>query len=237
MATVTGTPKSSSATGEPLPEPERIVLHDVPWDAYLAINSERANRHVRMTYLDGTLELMSPKYRHDKFAYRFDNLIQAVVEVFKIPMANTRTTTIRRKGRGKKKGAGRESDTSFYFANAHLVRHKDEIDLRVDPPPDLAIEVDNTADSKWKLPAYARLGVSEVWRLDVNAVTLWFGQLQADGTYARIERSTALPMLTPAWVYDVMERCRVIGDDMEWGSQVRDWVRAELVPPPAETDF
>lgn len=232
MATATEDPTATESAREPLPEPERIILHGVPWNAYLAINSERANWHLRMTYLDGTLEIMSPQYRHDKSAYRIDKLIDAVTEVFDLTMANARTTTLRRKGRGKKKGAAKEPDTSFYLANEPLIRDQEQIDLRVDPPPDLAIEVDNTADSEWKLPVYARLGVPEVWRLDLNAGTLWFGRLQADGSYAPVERSVVLPMLNPGWVLDVLGRCHGIGET-RWRRQLRDWVREELVPPPA----
>jgi len=232
MATASASPIAAESAREPLPQPERIILHDVPWDAYVAINSERANWQLRMTYLDGTLELMSPQYRHDKNADRLGIIVQILTEVFDLPSACARSTTLRRKGRGKKKGLGKEPDNSFYLANEHLIRDNEQIDLRVDPPPDLIIEVDNTADSDWKLPVYARLGVPEVWRLDLDAGTLLFGQLQAGGSYAPVERSVVLPMLTPRWVLDVLGRCHGIGET-RWRRQLRDWVREELVPPPA----
>jgi Uma2 family endonuclease len=41
---------------------------------------------------------------------------------------------------------------------------KDRIDLTVDPPPDLAIEIDVT--SKTQISAYQSLKVPEIWRYD-----------------------------------------------------------------------
>lgn len=37
--------------------------------------------------------------------------------------------------------------TCYYIQNEQAVRGKAEIDLTTDPPPDLAIEVDNTSSS------------------------------------------------------------------------------------------
>lgn len=59
--------------------------------------------------------------------------------------------------------------------------------------------------------------------------TLWFGRLQADGTYAAIGRSDNLPMLTPEIVLDVLEWARGM-DETSWDLRVREWARAELVP-------
>jgi hypothetical protein len=40
----------------------------------------------------------------------------------------------------------------------------ENIDLTVDPPPDLVVEVDISSDSKQRLMTYAALRVPEVWR-------------------------------------------------------------------------
>lgn len=42
------------------------------------------------------------------------------------------------------------------------VRHKSEIELSLDPPPDLAIEVEISRNMVDKLAVYAALGVPEV---------------------------------------------------------------------------
>ena len=46
------------------------------------------------------------------------------------------------------------------------MRGKKELDLAVDPPPDLAIEVDISRSSLNKLSIYADIGVPEVWLYD-----------------------------------------------------------------------
>ena len=210
-------------------EPARIVLHDVPWSAYQSLRASEANDHVRMTYLDGTLELMSPEYLHEQGSGRLAMLVRAVARVLGVPYQAAGSTTLRKR-RGAKRGQGREPDKSFYFGeNAERMAAKCSIDLTVDPPPDLAIEVDNTAHSDWKLPVFARLEVPEVWRYDVAAGTLWFGRLGADRTYSSLDRSEALPVLTPAWVLDVLARGRNQADS-RWEAMLEGWIRDELGP-------
>jgi Uma2 family endonuclease len=70
------------------------------------------------------------------------------------------------------RGRGKEPDKAFYFANAAAIRGKETIDLRVDPPPDLWIEVDNRGSSKGKLQLYAALGVPELWRYQARRALL-----------------------------------------------------------------
>ncbi|MBO0719619.1 MAG: Uma2 family endonuclease, partial [Blastocatellia bacterium] len=40
------------------------------------------------------------------------------------------------------------------------------LDFRVDPPPDIVVEIDIHHSSVAKLPIYAALGVPEIWRYD-----------------------------------------------------------------------
>jgi Uma2 family endonuclease len=215
-------------------EPMRIILECVPWAVYKALRALPQNNHIRMTYLDGTLELMSPEYIHDKGADRLGMLVRAVTRVFGVTYQSAGSTTLRRRRRRKGRplaGEAREPDRSFYFgARADVMAARTEINLRVDPPPDLAIESDNTDDSGWKLPVYGRLRVPEVWRYDVNARTLWFGQLGARGKYEPIEQSVVLPMLSRTWVLDVITRCESLADS-RYEVLLDGWIRAELNPP------
>ena len=207
-------------------EPRANVLFDVPWGIYRALRSARGNRHLRMTYHDGTLIFMSPEYIHDRNAERLGLIVRAVVDAFDIPVAGTRTTTFWRAGQEANEGAGKEPDAAFYLgANEARVRDKDTIDLDVDPPPDLAIEVDHKSDSAVALPTYAGLLVPEVWRYDARKRTLWFGRLDPDGSYRALDRSVCLPMLTPALVLQALDACRG-RDETAWSRWLRDWARA-----------
>jgi Uma2 family endonuclease len=173
-----------------------------------------------MAYYKGTLEFMSPRYRHEKYSRRLDRLVWELVVELEVPCAFAGSTTFRKEGAE----AGKEPDACFYFANEPLIRDKEEIDLAVDPPPDLAIEVDNFSNSEGKLPIYAALRVPEVWRYDVRAGVLWFGRLQTDGTYAAITHSESLPLLTPARVLEALNLCRGVPES-RWGRLLREWIR------------
>ncbi len=42
-----------------------IVLRGVPYGHYVRLRDEPDNDHLRMTYYDGTLEIMSPEHIHE----------------------------------------------------------------------------------------------------------------------------------------------------------------------------
>ncbi|MEH1783578.1 MAG: Uma2 family endonuclease [Nostoc sp.] len=58
--------------------------------------------------------------------------------------------------------AGVEPDDCFYIQNEARIRGKDRINLEIDPPPDLAIEIDIT--SRTRFNNYQALRVPELWR-------------------------------------------------------------------------
>ncbi|HAC64525.1 MAG TPA: hypothetical protein DCF68_13545 [Cyanothece sp. UBA12306] len=57
--------------------------------------------------------------------------------------------------------AGVEPDTCFYVDNREAILGKEKIDLAIDPPPDLAIEVDFT--SLTNIETYQALKIPELW--------------------------------------------------------------------------
>lgn len=57
--------------------------------------------------------------------------------------------------------AGVEPDTCFYIQNRQAILGKERINLTIDPPPDLAIEVDLTSITDMR--AYEILKVPELW--------------------------------------------------------------------------
>lgn len=145
---------------------DRFVLRDVSWDRYIALRDDPTQDHVKMTYFRGVLELMSPSGPHERINRLLEHLIVTWCLVREIPVSTYGSTTYRR----QKNAVGLEPDSCFYVQNAALLGGKSEIDLTVDPPPDLAVEVDLTSSSLDRLPIYAALGVPEVWRTDGD----WF---------------------------------------------------------------
>ncbi len=212
-------------------EHQGTVLRGISWREYLRLRDNPENYHVRMSYLDGTLILMSPLYTHDNSGWKLGQVIDMVAWVHRVPHLGTATTTLRRKGPGPKKGTGKEPDLGFYFGDHELrIRQKGDIDLNVDPPPDLAVEVDHKADSSRALKLYARIGVPEVWRYRTGKKTLWFGRLVGD-TYETVDRSVHLPRLTPSLVLRALEESERT-NTLEWKDWLLAWAR-ELPEAPA----
>jgi Uma2 family endonuclease len=139
---------------------KRVVLHGVSWELYRALREPEDNNHLRMTYDRGELEIMSPSRRHEEISYLTGRMIDEWTLLHDIDVAAGRNTTFSRKDLEK----GLEPDNCYWVTNEHKVRGSGEIDLTVDPPPDLALEVDVSRSAIPKLPIYAALGVPEIWR-------------------------------------------------------------------------
>ena len=176
----------------------------VTYDSYVRMRGDWRNQHLRMAYHDGVLEIMSPDFRHDHGSRRLYNVILAYAAAFDVPCEPAGSTTFRAGVAGELTGLGREADESFYIGDVvGEILAKDSLDLTIDPPPSLWVEVDNWGSSKAKLPLYAGLRVPEIWRYRVRRQKLWFGRLSGD-TYTSIDRSEILPGLTPAIVLELL---------------------------------
>jgi Uma2 family endonuclease len=116
-------------------------------------------------------------------------------------------------------------DHSWWIAHAPQMCGRRRVDLRVDPPPDLAVEVDVTHRSLDRMSIYARLKVPEVWRLDAHSLT--FQVLQPDSRYAGQTHSLSFPQFTPADLTAHLA-LRAHHDENEVVRQFRNFVRQRL---------
>ena len=207
-------------------EPEaRFVLRNVGWSGYEALLQMIGDGHTRVTYDRGDVELMSPSRDHEAFAILIGRLIETVTEELRIPLVALRSTTWRK----CLKERGLEADNCYYLTSLPRIRGKrGEIDLTIDPPPDLAIEIEMTRSALDRMGVYAGLGVPEVWRFDGETLTI--ERLQDDGSYATIERSVELPAISRDEVVHWVQQGEEIDDHTEWGCNLREWVRAEVLP-------
>ena len=203
---------------------ERIVLRNVSWETYERLVEEIDNPDIRLVYDDGLLEIMSPRERHDHFKELLGRLLDVLTEELDMTYRSTGSTTWRRKA--KKKGI--EADSSYYLTNAPKVRGKREVDLKSDPPPDLAIEVENTTSALNQLRIYAALGVPEVWRYDGETLTIH--ALQPNGRYAEQSHSQFLPKQATEKIVEWLGKCDDF-DETPWVKEFRRWVRENLVKP------
>jgi Uma2 family endonuclease len=160
---------------------QQIQLQDVDWAEFETIVTELGeHRNSRIAYCDRTLELRIPLPKHEKAKVLLGNMVTILLEELEIDNECFGSTTFKRKDFG----VGVEPDDCFYIQNAARMLGKDDVDLAIDPPPDLVIEVDVT--SKTGLEIYKRLGVPEVWRFEDNQLRI---SLLENGEYQDAEFS------------------------------------------------
>jgi Uma2 family endonuclease len=162
---------SDSQVGEP-----RFTVYGVSWKAYVAIRKAFDRPSLRLSYLGGALEFMSPSDLHESFKKRIARLIELFALERDVPLYGYGSTTFRRRARE----AGLEPD-ECYVLGRELVK-----------VPDLAIEVALTSGGVSKLEIYARLGVREVWFWTEAGFTLH--ALTGPG-YEQIQASGLIPQL------------------------------------------
>ncbi len=202
---------------------QRFLLYDVSWQFPERFLAEMGGRRLFLTYDRGTLELMSPSTVHGRSTSILGWAILILAEELEIPIDILGMVTFRREDRGK----GLEPDDCFYLRHEPLVREKEEIDLMVDPPPDLAIEVKVSRSALDKLAIYAGLGFPEVWRNDGATIHVYVPQ--ADGPYAIRESSPNFPFLPMAELLRFLHMAATM-DKTSWARAFRGWVRDEILP-------
>jgi Uma2 family endonuclease len=179
---------------------EKVILHDVSWETYQKlVQDQMGKREIRLSYDDGDLQIMVESIKHAKLAAALGEIVSAIGDILELDFIGAGSTTFR-KEKGRK---GFEPDDSYYFENAPLMRRKNEIDLAVDPPPELIVEVDVTSPSLPRFPIFAEVGVAEVWRYDGTEVK--FYRLQKNRQYAEVEKSECLPNIRSETVTELLE--------------------------------
>jgi Uma2 family endonuclease len=199
-----------------------LVLCGIDWRTYTRLLYAFAEHpSVRLTYDRGDLEIMSPLPEHESDARMLGRFVVVMTEELGLPIKGGGSTTFRR----RRKQRGLEPDDSYWIATEPRVRGKRRIDLRIDPPPDLAIEVDVTSSSLDRMAIYASLAVPEVWRLDDSVLT--FHVLEADRRFAKSLHSLAFPLVTPSDLIGFMS-LRSTLDENTVVRQFREWFRKLL---------
>ena len=141
----------------PVPRGGSLVLGSVPWKTYLGVLRTFDDRHLRITYDRGALEIMTLSSEHERFKRLLLLLIATLVEELGWNMAGFGSMTFKR----RKLKRGLEPDECYWIQSEPLVRGKDKIDVRRDPPPDLVIEIDWTHSSLNRLAIFAALGARQ----------------------------------------------------------------------------
>ena len=200
------------------PPDQRIILHNVSWETYERLLADLHDSSApRLTYDRGTLEIMSPSSEHERYNRTIAQIVEELAVEMDIDIDNLGSTTFRREDIDR----GFEPGTCFYVQNAHRVRGKRRIDLSVDPPPDLLIEIDITNTSLDKLPIFAEVGVREVWCFDGSRLTIY--EL-ASGKYLERDSSNVFTKVTAADINRFIRDSETAGRP-EWVRSIRSWAR------------
>ncbi len=203
-------------------EVQRLVLDWVSWDQYEKFLEAVGERRIRLTYDRGRLEFMTISPLHERLKHLFALFLTAVELETGIRAFGVGSTTFRRRDAQR----GLEPDECYYLQSASRVRDMTAIDLAVDPPPDLAIEIDVTRSALDRLGIYAALGIPELWRFDGQLVEGHV--LGADQRYERVPNSAALPFLLLEEVGPLLVRAAAHTSDAELLREAQIWLRQRV---------
>jgi Uma2 family endonuclease len=163
---------------------QHVVLRGVRWVDYESLLEIRGDERpgVRLYYLEGDLELMSPSRTHEWIKKTLARLVEAYADELGIELTGYGSLTMRR----ARKERGAEPDECYVVgAVSGGAAH-----------PDLAIEVEWTSGGLDKLEIYSRLGIRELWicRPHKKSFAIEVLTLRRE-RYVAVPRSRVLPDL------------------------------------------
>ena len=199
---------------------QQMLLKDISWQQLENIMEEMGERRAaRISYSHGWLEIMVPLAEHEKDKELIGDLVKIVLEQLQIDFEPFGSTTLK----NERMRQAVEPDTSFYIQNQAAVIGKNRIDLTVDPPPDLAIEIDIT--SRTRFDNYEILGVPELWRYTQQCLEI---SLLQNGKYIKSQSSPNFPNIPIVeLVNEYVQQCLTIGRSQAMRN-FRNWVQQNL---------
>ena len=167
-----------------------LTLRHITWQTYenLLVDLD-GQSGVHLTFDQGVLEIMTLTPEHESINRYLSSLIDLLVDELGKDVHPVGSATFKRADVER----GFEPDSSFYFTQATQMRGKKRIDLRVDPAPELVIEIDISHGSLDKLSIFAQFGIAEIWRYDGANIHIYH---LVDNAYEEHSDSRIFPSLT-----------------------------------------
>lgn len=180
---------------------KRVAMHQLSWAQYRQVlTALPSSRAARLTYSQGTLEISMPLEDHEQASGLIGLFIRILVMEMGLDVKSMWSTTLNREDLDR----GAEPDGAYYIHNHAKVAGK-TVDLEIDPPPDLVVEVDITHTDIDKNSLYAAMGVPEFWRYDGHDWRIY----QLDNSqYQEGDRSPTFSMLEKGDLYTFLDRAR-----------------------------
>jgi Uma2 family endonuclease len=159
-----------------LPAEQRLLLPNVPWKEYVLVRQVLDGPGLRMTYVEGALELMTPSPEHELWKTNVARLIELYAHIKRIDLRGYGSTTF--KNEAKARGA---EPGECYLVGKKLADY-----------PEIVVEVIYSAPLLDKLDVYAAMRIPEVWIFRDGAFTIhrFDGEV---GRYRPSPASTILP--------------------------------------------
>lgn len=197
---------ASEALGRRDPDVDQlVVMHGVDWRTYGALRELIDSPGIRMTYLQGALEIMSPSRRHEHEKTTIARMIEVFALEQDVPLRGWGSTTFKREARERGLEPG-----ECYCLGRDLAE-----------APDIALEIIVTSGGIDRLAVYRGLGVQEVWIFRDGHFHLH--ALDGD-RYRSIDRSDLVPGLDLAAMAELV----AIADQHAAVKAFRDRLRAAL---------
>ncbi len=199
---------------------QQLLLKNVSWQMYENILEELGEkRATKINYSQEILEIMTPLPEHEDDKVIIGDFVKALLEELDIEARSLASTTF--KSESMKTGV--EAEQCFYIQNEAAIRGEKRIDLTIDPPPDLALEIDIT--SRTHLNNYEALGVPELWRYDGQNLEI---NVLESGKYVKSSVSrnfTSLPLVDVIPQY--VEQSKITGRNATIKAS-RSWVKSQI---------
>jgi Uncharacterized protein conserved in cyanobacteria len=202
-----------------IPE-QRTILKQVSWQTFINLLDDLGNNRASRLYYDqGVLEIMTPLGEHENNNRFIECLIGVIADELNLNLKRFGSLTLKREELLK----GAEPDSCYYLENESLVRHKQNINLESDPPPDLVLEIDMTSSSLDKKPIYAAFGIPELWRYNGQKLEV-FVLDKTTQSYHKSIQSLHFPWL-PLEIIPQYIRQSLIDGETATLKAFRGWVR------------
>jgi Uma2 family endonuclease len=197
----------------------RTPLENISWQTFKSMLADMGSkRNTRLAYDNGIVEIMSPLMPHENSNRLIEVFVGVLCEELNLEIKRAGSMTLTRDDLEK----GGEPDSSYYIQNESLVRDKESIDLAIDPPPDLVLEVEYSRSAVNKLSLYAAMGIPEFWRYNGSVLRVY---ILNNKQYSEVKLS---PTFFPVPVTEIprfIQETRKTGE-MTITRAFRDWVRS-----------
>ena len=154
------------------------MLVHASWKEYVVLRELLDSPGLRMTFLGGVLEIMSPSSDHEIWKKNIARVVELYAYLKGIDLRGYGSTTFKKEAKDR----GAEPDECYLIGR------------RLTDYPEIVLEVIKTAPLLNKLDVYAAMEIAEVWIFRDGMLTV-HGLDETKSAYVERERSAFLPEL------------------------------------------